>query len=292
MPRVRRRSVLIAIAAVLAGTSAVAVAAENDPVDYTPTKGGSYTSIRPTGLGLPNIGIGGTTGAGELQNALRIYHDNGLYDRDLAAVAASAKAYLAQRLTQQRTKAKKVKKCTVRYRRLRTKKIRGRVYRRVRSCKRRTVTPPRLTGKPALVLDIDETALSNYSGLNSSNFSASGLVAPAVAGNSPAIGPTLDLYRYARSQGVSVFFVTGRPSAVSDPTASNLRNVGYSQGWEGLQFKPGDIGTEAYKAGARAALQQRGYDVVVNMGDQESDLDGGHADRAFKLPNPFYFIAD
>jgi hypothetical protein len=31
---------------------------------------------------------------------------------------------------------------------------------------------------------------------------------------------------------------------------------------------------------------------VVNMGDQESDLDGGHADRAFKLPNPFYFVAD
>jgi len=29
---------------------------------------------------------------------------------------------------------------------------------------------------------------------------------------------------------------------------------------------------------------------VVNMGDQESDLTGGHADRAFKLPNPFYFI--
>jgi hypothetical protein len=25
---------------------------------------------------------------------------------------------------------------------------------------------------------------------------------------------------------------------------------------------------------------------------KESDLDGGHADRAFKLPNPYYFIAD
>jgi hypothetical protein len=31
---------------------------------------------------------------------------------------------------------------------------------------------------------------------------------------------------------------------------------------------------------------------VVNLGDQESDLDGGHAERAFKLPNPFYFISD
>jgi predicted secreted acid phosphatase len=289
---VRRRHLWIAIAALLACTSAVAVASEGDPVIYTPTKGGIYTSVRTTGVGLPNIGIGGTTGAGELQGALRIYHDNGLYDRDLAAVAGSAKSYLAQRLTQQRTKAKKVKKCTVRYRRLRTKKIRAKVYRRVRTCKRSTVTPPRLTGKPAIVLDIDETSLSNYSGLNSSNFSSAGLLAPAVAGTGTPIGPTLDLYRYARSQGVSVFFITGRPSAVSDPTASNLRSAGYTQGWEGLQFKPGDIGTEAYKAGNRAALAQRGYDVVVNMGDQESDLDGGHADRAFKLPNPFYFIAD
>jgi hypothetical protein len=28
----------------------------------------------------------------------------------------------------------------------------------------------------------------------------------------------------------------------------------------------------------------------VNVGDQESDLQGGHVVRAFKLPNPFYFI--
>jgi hypothetical protein len=35
-----------------------------------------------------------------------------------------------------------------------------------------------------------------------------------------------------------------------------------------------------------------GYDIVVNAGDQESDLEGGHADRAFKLPNPFYFVSD
>jgi hypothetical protein len=30
--------------------------------------------------------------------------------------------------------------------------------------------------------------------------------------------------------------------------------------------------------------------VVVNLGDQMSDLDGGHAERMYKLPNPFYFV--
>ena len=29
---------------------------------------------------------------------------------------------------------------------------------------------------------------------------------------------------------------------------------------------------------------------VANFGDQFSDLEGGHADRTFKMPNPNYFL--
>ena len=29
---------------------------------------------------------------------------------------------------------------------------------------------------------------------------------------------------------------------------------------------------------------------VVNLGDQRSDLEGGYAERTFKLPNPVYFL--
>ena len=36
--------------------------------------------------------------------------------------------------------------------------------------------------------------------------------------------------------------------------------------------------------------QVLGYLIILNVGDQESDLTGGFADRTFKLPNPFYFI--
>ena len=32
------------------------------------------------------------------------------------------------------------------------------------------------------------------------------------------------------------------------------------------------------------------YDVVANLGDQYSDLIGGYADRAVKLPNPTYYL--
>jgi len=29
--------------------------------------------------------------------------------------------------------------------------------------------------------------------------------------------------------------------------------------------------------------------LIANIGDRDSDLAGGHAERAFKLPDPFYF---
>ena len=48
--------------------------------------------------------------------------------------------------------------------------------------------------------------------------------------------------------------------------------------------------TIAYKSRERARIERRGYTIVANVGDQDSDLAGGHAERAFKLPNPFYFI--
>ena len=107
--------------------------------------------------------------------------------------------------------------------------------------------------KPAIALDIDETSLSNYSGLVASNFSGTGTVAPAASGTGTAIAPTLALYRAARQRGVAVFFITGRPDQIATVTADNLKRVGYDQGWEGLQFKPSDQATAAFKSGARAA---------------------------------------
>jgi len=74
-------------------------------------------------------------------------------------------------------------------------------------------------------------------------------------------------------------------------TIENLEREGYSD-WAGLTLKPAGstLTTVAYKSGARAAIEQQGYRIVANIGDQYSDLAGGHADRAFKVPNPFYFL--
>ena len=45
-----------------------------------------------------------------------------------------------------------------------------------------------------------------------------------------------------------------------------------------------------YKSGARAAIEDQGYKILASVGDQYSDLAGGHEAVAFKLPNPFYFL--
>jgi HAD superfamily, subfamily IIIB (Acid phosphatase) len=47
---------------------------------------------------------------------------------------------------------------------------------------------------------------------------------------------------------------------------------------------------DGWKARTRRAIERRGHRIVVNVGDQRSDLDQGHALRAIKLPNPMYVI--
>jgi len=48
--------------------------------------------------------------------------------------------------------------------------------------------------------------------------------------------------------------------------------------------------TVQYKSGTRAYIRSQGFRIVANFGDQFSDLKGGFADRAFKMPNPNYFL--
>ena len=48
--------------------------------------------------------------------------------------------------------------------------------------------------------------------------------------------------------------------------------------------------TILYKSGVRAHIEDLGYEIVGNFGDQFSGLEGGFADKTFKLPNPNYFL--
>jgi HAD superfamily, subfamily IIIB (Acid phosphatase) len=147
-------------------------------------------------------------------------------------------------------------------------------------------------GRPAMVLDIDETSLTNWGHLEHS------LCAPvsdfdqyAARGESPALPAILELYRWARERDVTVFFVTGRREWLREATERNLQEQGYNERG-GVFLRPTEeTGSwHNYKAEARHRLAEQGYDILLNMGDQPADLEGGYARHALLLPNPFYVV--
>ena len=270
MQRLVRALALIALGAILA--TAVGALGKKKPLQPANPQPSPPISIRATGVGVPEIGEQGTVGISDLVSALRTYHDGGQYAADLSSVDSQAQSFMLRQAKAIRQTKKR--KCNSK------SKKKGRA---TAKC-----APPKL----ALVLDIDETSLSNYAQLDTNNFSNApvALATAAVLGTSPAISPTLDLYRQARAAGISVFAITGRPTGVQAPTQQNLSAAGYTD-LQGVFFKPSSEATIPFKSGQRAAIEQQGYRIVANVGDQESDLTGGHADRSFKLPNPFYFIS-
>ncbi len=149
--------------------------------------------------------------------------------------------------------------------------------------------------KLALVLDIDETSLSNYPELVEADFGyvSAQWNAWIESAKAPAIPGTLRLYKRAEELGVAVFFITARPDSQRAATESNLRSAGYDK-WDGLTLRTPDQASEAtvaYKSGARAQIVKQGYRLVLNVGDQFSDLKGAPvAEYSVKLPDPFYYI--
>ena len=156
---------------------------------------------------------------------------------------------------------------------------------------------------PAIVLDIDETSLSNWPAYRANGWSRilgggcdlehgpCGIRSWQATGRSTALLPTLALTRRARELGVAVFFITGRPPDLREATERNLREQGYA--WDGVILLPEGAHFERsadFKAPERRRIAEWGYTILLSMGDQQSDLDGGYAEKTFKLPNPVYFL--
>ncbi len=147
----------------------------------------------------------------------------------------------------------------------------------------------------ALVFDIDETVLSNYSHMKEQDFGyhPGPWTEWVRSAEAPAIEPVVRIFRRATALGVAVFFVTGR-SATDDAegTTANLRARGMGS-YQQLILTPDDargLGAEVWKASVRREIEAQGWTIIASIGDQWSDLRGGFAERVFKVPNPFYRI--
>jgi predicted secreted acid phosphatase len=125
--------------------------------------------------------------------------------------------------------------------------------------------------KQAIVFDIDNTTLETDFGFSYPQ---------------PANRPVLDVARYAQEHGVSLFFVTARPGVLYWPTAYNLEHDGYEVSGlhvRGLTDLFEDVA--AYKTAQRAGIEKDGYTIIANIGNNPTDLSGGHAEKTFKLPD-------
>lgn len=158
---------------------------------------------------------------------------------------------------------------------------------------------------PAVVLDIDETTLTNWPNIRADNFGfipqgacddlprgPCGFDAWILRAEAEAIRPGLIFFNAIRSKGVAVFFITGRRDKQRQATLWNLDRAGY-QGYAKLVTRPDGDDSKSivpFKSGERAKIKQQGFTIIANIGDQLSDLAGETAECAFKLPNPFYFI--
>jgi predicted secreted acid phosphatase len=144
------------------------------------------------------------------------------------------------------------------------------------------------------VLDIDESSLSNYDKMVARNFVANKeqLRSEIAAADSPAIKPMLLLYNDALQRGIEVFFVTGRKESERQDTIKNLKLIGFHT-YSGLYLKPDNYNKPSiipFKSQTRERIEIEGYKIIATIGDQQSDLKGGFAEKSFKLPNPYYYL--
>jgi acid phosphatase len=149
--------------------------------------------------------------------------------------------------------------------------------------------------KLAMILDIDETTLSNYQEMASSDFTFNKPAFDAWIDSAkpPAIPGTVRLFNEAKRLGVAVFFITGRAEDERAVTERNLRAAGID-GWQQLIMRPAEMKDKTatvYKSAERAKIVAAGYTMILSVGDQWSDLRGApEAEFNVKYPNPFYFL--
>ncbi|KAI5060018.1 hypothetical protein GOP47_0024438 [Adiantum capillus-veneris] len=149
----------------------------------------------------------------------------------------------------------------------------------------------------AWIFAVDETSLSNVHYYKNHKYGAEAFNDTLFnkwveLAKAPALEATLDLFDSLKDWGYCLFFLSGRNESQRSATIKNLVKVGYTD-YEALILRQtDDIGVNAtfYKSSKRKSLEDLGYTIVGNVGDQWSDFTGDSTgNRVFKLPNPMYY---
>ncbi|GAA1788189.1 hypothetical protein GCM10009795_037510 [Nocardioides hankookensis] len=179
--------------------------------------------------------------------------------------------------------------------------------------------PATAPANSAVVFDIDSTLLSDFDFEEVTHYNYDGAVAGQWVTDHlyTAVNGMPALVRTLTDRGYDVYGVTGRPSTQKSDTIANLTEQGftatggapifdasnlYTTG-DALVDQPGYVNCAADgTAGSCSTVEKKAFtrqhiedadavNIVLNVGDQWSDLMGGVADDTVKLPNPTYFLA-
>ena len=249
-------SLALAVAgSLLLNAGAASAAGSVQPINVA----GNSTPITGVDQRLPSLGTTSyfTAGPG-FADEIESYHDSGGYSSDQQAVATAAEQFLGPWLAS--------------------------------TCGDTSAAMCR----PAVVFDIDETLITDYALYAANGFTLPGNLSRTsiIKCSSAVIAPTRDLLRAAQKEGVAVFLISGRKESARLATEACLRNRGVT-GWQELILKTPatqSLSNAAYKTKARAGIEARGWRISYTIGDQLSDLTGGHAAQGFLLPNPMYYV--
>ncbi|MFI0739375.1 HAD family acid phosphatase [Streptomyces sp. NPDC021100] len=118
-------------------------------------------------------------------------------------------------------------------------------------------------GKPAVVLDIDNTALETYYHPGRAN------------------EPVLRVAEWAHEHKVAVLFVTARTSSSS--ARKELRAAGYPV--DAICTREHGESKAEGKERCREELTEDGYRITANIGNRSTDFEGGSYEKGFKLPD-------
>jgi 5'-nucleotidase (lipoprotein e(P4) family) len=166
---------------------------------------------------------------------------------------------------------------------------------------------------PAVILDLDETAIDNSAyeaGLvvNGADFDPKTWDNWTRAEQARAIPGAVEFTKYADSKGVKVFYVTNRTADQKDATRHNLQTLGFPMGGnvDTLLMQKDRPEWASGAKGARITYVAKDYRVLLLFGDQFGDFSDKYSgsvaerEKAFEalkahfghdwmaLPNPVY----
>ncbi|KAL2643310.1 hypothetical protein R1flu_010897 [Riccia fluitans] len=132
-------------------------------------------------------------------------------------------------------------------------------------------------GLDVVVMDIDETALSNLEYYVEHNYGAEVFNETVwdewvYKKKGVAFEQTLALFNQLKAAKIGTIFLTGRPESQRNATAANLIAAGY-EGWTELMLRlPHENGLKAveYKSQRRVEMETKGYRVVSSLGDHRA----------------------